>query len=295
MSSNDGFSVVAPTRVTVPSSITGRKESCCARLKRWISSTKRSVPFPVWRRARAVSNTFFRSATPEKTAEICSKWRSVSRASRRATVVLPVPGGPQKMSDPSDAGIEHARDHAVGAEQVILADDLGKRLRTQAVGERPRRCLLQPGGLEEICHRRSYIRNWELSIRPFRSMVICQMRKRSEQHFGQTLGRVDGDPVDLDNDVAAHQPRLIRRRPRGNEADDHALRIARIGELLGDGRRKVEHLGAGQRRSPANFQFVARHCFRRGFERERRRIVLARRGQRRAWPKRRCPWSPGDS
>ena len=32
--SKEGFSVVAPTRVTVPSSMTGRKESCCARLKR---------------------------------------------------------------------------------------------------------------------------------------------------------------------------------------------------------------------------------------------------------------------
>src|SRR3546814_10516060 len=36
-------SVVAPTKMTVPSSITGRKLSCWARLKRWISSTKSSV------------------------------------------------------------------------------------------------------------------------------------------------------------------------------------------------------------------------------------------------------------
>ena len=33
-SSNDGFSVVAPTSTTVPSSITGRNESCCARVNR---------------------------------------------------------------------------------------------------------------------------------------------------------------------------------------------------------------------------------------------------------------------
>jgi len=43
LSSNDGFSVVAPTRTMVPSSITGRKLSCWARLKRWISSTNRRV------------------------------------------------------------------------------------------------------------------------------------------------------------------------------------------------------------------------------------------------------------
>ena len=94
--------MVAPTSTMVPSSITGRKESCCARLKRWISSTNSSVPCPVSRRARAASNTFLRSATPEKIAEICSKCRSVACASSRATVVLPVPGGPQNTSEPSE-------------------------------------------------------------------------------------------------------------------------------------------------------------------------------------------------
>ena len=57
--------------------------------------------FVVSRRARAASNTFLRSATPEKIAEICSKCRSVACARSRATVVLPVPGGPQKMSEPN--------------------------------------------------------------------------------------------------------------------------------------------------------------------------------------------------
>jgi hypothetical protein len=73
LSSNDGFSVVAPTSTIVPFSITGKKLSCWARLKRWISSTKRRVPCPTSRRERAVSNTFLSSATPEKIAEICSK------------------------------------------------------------------------------------------------------------------------------------------------------------------------------------------------------------------------------
>ena len=102
LSSNDGFSVVAPTSTMVPSSITGRNESCCARLKRWISSTNSSVPCPSSRRRRASSNTFFRSATPVKIAEICSKCRSVACANSRATVVLPVPGGPQNTSEPSE-------------------------------------------------------------------------------------------------------------------------------------------------------------------------------------------------
>jgi len=101
LSSNEGFSVVAPTSTTVPSSITGRKESCCARLNLCTSSTNSSVPLPISRRARAASNTFFKSATPENTAEICSKCSSVASANRRATVVLPVPGGPQNTSEPS--------------------------------------------------------------------------------------------------------------------------------------------------------------------------------------------------
>ena len=42
----DGFSVVAPISVIVPSSTCGRNASCCALLKRWISSTKRIVRLP---------------------------------------------------------------------------------------------------------------------------------------------------------------------------------------------------------------------------------------------------------
>lgn len=102
LSSKLGFSVVAPTRMTVPSSITGRKLSCWARLKRWISSTKSSVWRPSMRRRRAVSKTFFKSATPEKIADICSNASPASPDSSRATVVLPVPGGPQKIIEPSE-------------------------------------------------------------------------------------------------------------------------------------------------------------------------------------------------
>ncbi len=101
MSSKDGFSVVAPTRMIVPSSMSGRKASCCARLKRWISSTKSSVPRPLPRRRRAASNSFLRSATPVKIALIWTKARSVASARSRAIVVFPTPGGPQKMIEPS--------------------------------------------------------------------------------------------------------------------------------------------------------------------------------------------------
>ena len=41
--SNDGFSVVAPMRMMSPASTYGRNASCCALLKRWISSMKTIV------------------------------------------------------------------------------------------------------------------------------------------------------------------------------------------------------------------------------------------------------------
>lgn len=42
------------------------------------------------------------SATPEKIAEICSKASPASPERSLATVVLPVPGGPQKIIEPSE-------------------------------------------------------------------------------------------------------------------------------------------------------------------------------------------------
>src|SRR3954452_24670849 len=64
-----GFSVVAPTRITVPSSTAGSSVSCCALLKRWISSRKKIVRSPlVSRRCWARSSTARTSARPAVTA-----------------------------------------------------------------------------------------------------------------------------------------------------------------------------------------------------------------------------------
>ncbi len=49
----------------------------------------------------APSNTLRRSATPENTAESGSKCIAVVSASRRAIVVLPQPGGPQRIIEAS--------------------------------------------------------------------------------------------------------------------------------------------------------------------------------------------------
>jgi hypothetical protein len=64
--------------------------------------------------------------TPEKTAESATKFASDCRASRRASVVLPVPGAPQKMSDGS----------APLADELLLTDELCERARSHTLGER---------------------------------------------------------------------------------------------------------------------------------------------------------------
>ena len=146
--------MVAPISVTDPSSTTGRKLSCCARLNRWISSTNSNVPWPVARRARAASKTFFSSATPVKIAEIWTKANVVSCARRRATVVLPEPGGPQKISDP----IAFARSIRVSAPSGPSkwswpATSLRRRGRNLSASGRGA-SFSKPGGAKQIAHFR---------------------------------------------------------------------------------------------------------------------------------------------
>ena len=91
--------MVAPIRVTVPSSTAGSSASCWPRLKRWISSTKSSVPRPSRRRAAASANAWRRAWTPCPTADTGTSSSPPAAASRRPIVVLPVPGGPHRMAD----------------------------------------------------------------------------------------------------------------------------------------------------------------------------------------------------
>ena len=93
-----GFSVVAPISVTTPRSTCGRTASCCALLKRCISSINRIVCCPEnCFSFLASSTTFRRSATPAETALRVTKCAWVWRAITSASVVLPLPGGPHKI------------------------------------------------------------------------------------------------------------------------------------------------------------------------------------------------------
>ena len=98
--SNDGFSVVAPTSTISPASTRGRKASCCALLNRWISSMNTIVRRPVVRISRSASAMTSRiSLMPDSAALNDTKRALVISAMIRASVVLPVPGGPQRMMD----------------------------------------------------------------------------------------------------------------------------------------------------------------------------------------------------
>ena len=100
LTSKNGFSVVAPTRITVPCSTPGSRASCCDFVNRWISSRKSTVRRSSSSSRRvAVASTPRTSLTPALTADSCSKAASVSSATSRASVVLPVPGGPQRIID----------------------------------------------------------------------------------------------------------------------------------------------------------------------------------------------------
>ena len=97
--SNEGFSVVAPMRMMLPFSTKGRNASCCALLKRWISSTNRMVCSPKRRFASAVCITSLISLIPLVTALKSMKFAFVLLAMMRASVVLPTPGGPQNTME----------------------------------------------------------------------------------------------------------------------------------------------------------------------------------------------------
>ena len=137
LTSKYGFSVVAPMSVTTPSSMAGSRASCCALLKRWISSMKRTVRAAVRVRAsRAPWMAARTSAVPELTAESCTRRAPVSAAMSRASVVLPQPGGPKKSMLKSCAALDRGAQHRARPDDVLLAGELRERARPHARRQR---------------------------------------------------------------------------------------------------------------------------------------------------------------
>ena len=67
------------------------------------------------------------SLTPPSTADMAMNWASNASAIRRASVVLPTPGGPHRIIECSRPDSKATRKRLAGAEQVALADHLVER------------------------------------------------------------------------------------------------------------------------------------------------------------------------
>ena len=77
-----------------------------------------------------------------------------------ASVVLPVPGGPQKMIEPGIVALDLHAQRFAGADQMFLSDELIERARTHAIGQRPRCVASATGirdGLEQADKTRDYL------------------------------------------------------------------------------------------------------------------------------------------
>ena len=178
MTSNDGFSVVAPMNVTVPFSTWGRMASCWALLKRCTSSTKRMVPrSSVARISRASSTACRRSATPEVTAETPMKWDFVSPATSACKRRLAGAGRAPEHHGGHLAGADGALQDVALAEEVALPDVLLERAGAHAGCERGVLVLvLSPHVFEErlflphaaLCHtfRLHLERQWGVRTPP---------------------------------------------------------------------------------------------------------------------------------
>src|SRR5699024_11805328 len=97
----DGFSVVAATNKTVRFSTAASKASCWVLENLWTSSIKSTVRTPriaSWRACVMTSRTCF---TPESSADRPTKFCPIAEAINDAMVVLPVPGGPYKITEAS--------------------------------------------------------------------------------------------------------------------------------------------------------------------------------------------------
>ncbi len=99
------------------------------------------------------------SLTPDSTAEKETNSAPAASASRRASVVLPLPGGPQRIERVERlAALDHLAEQAAGPEQMLLADELVERRGPHALGERRRRGAFLVGGSgEKVGHGAPFI------------------------------------------------------------------------------------------------------------------------------------------
>src|SRR5918999_5396050 len=217
LTSKYGFSVVAPTSTTSPSSTAGSSVSCCALLKRWISSRKKIVPSPaVRRRCSARSSTSRTSARPALTADASSNAARAFTASSRARVVLPVPGGPYRIIEwgrPSSIAVRSAEPRPRRWSCPTNSPSDAGRIRAASGRSPAGTALLAPAGESS----RSKSRSTYGSLAPRLAASIRLGRMLADRSSGcrRTPGPHDEQPL-LDpahHDVAGAEVRVVAPRP----------------------------------------------------------------------------------
>ena len=179
--------------VTTPSSTACRTASCCALLKRWISSMKRMVRAAERARAsRAPLIAARTSAVPEDTADSCASRAPVSAAMTRASVVLPQPGRPPEDHREESRRARSPRAAPCRTDDVVLTDELGERARPQARRERRLGRLVFVGQREEV-HRSSSRQCSAVPVRrPISATIAGDAEGARPQHHLRAAERVLG-------------------------------------------------------------------------------------------------------
>ena len=90
------------------------------------------------------------------------------------------------------AAFQHARQCAVGSDDMILANDVGKLSRAQTIGQRARCALLKSGSFEKIGHGTSYrasAGSRQMSDQKTYSAASLRCRKSTSRGISEPLRR----------------------------------------------------------------------------------------------------------
>ena len=142
MTSNDGFSVVAPMKVSVPSSTYGRNVSCCALLNRCTSSRNNTLRRP--RSAARVARALDRFADVLDAGHDGRKLHEFrvgaarDEPRQRGLAGARRPPEDQRVQLPL---LERLAQRLARSQHLLLADEFIESARPHAVGERPQRIV----------------------------------------------------------------------------------------------------------------------------------------------------------
>ena len=137
LTSKNGFSVVAPISVSVPSSTAGSRASCCALEKRWISSRNRIVPWscsPRRWRARSMHLTHVLHAGGDGRHLLEGPRGGAGDGQRERRLAGARRPPEERRREP--VLLDEAAQRTAGADELLLADDVVDGSRAQPGGER---------------------------------------------------------------------------------------------------------------------------------------------------------------